>query len=82
MQVRSTCKLLWWFGAASGNYAAVASIARGQSGGTWAVYLGLCRSQDEDDLRDVIERGAKLPEDVARAFARGATELADVPYRT
>ncbi|HET7772180.1 MAG TPA: hypothetical protein VFN74_25630 [Chloroflexota bacterium] len=83
MAIMREFALLWWFDAASGAYAVVASIAvaRGSERGAWAAYLGLCPTQSDSDAREVARTGAKLPEAAARAFAEGRADLVDLPYR-
>lgn len=56
--------------------AVVASIG---AEGAWAAYIGGCPPEDEDEgLKFVASKGAKLPEQDARHFF---PQLHDLPYR-
>lgn len=76
--------LLWWRNGGRESYAVVASITRHGEWGEWAAYLGRSRDQSEEATQEVATYGAKLSEDVARAFSRerfGPHWLAGLAYR-
>ena len=76
--------LLWWSSArrTGDSYAVVAATNRLGERGDWAAYVGMCASQEDGDVQEVVTYGAKLPENEARAFARRRLELETLPYRT